>query len=106
MQDLEVAVRGGDVADRQHRLRLVSLDVSGDAGEGAVNVRRRRDQGARIVVARCMEELARRAFLDDAPVLHDHGLVGEVGDYGEVMADIERRDPVRAAKPGRRFQRR
>ena len=40
------------------------------------------------------EELLLGADLDDAPRVHDGDAVGQVGDHGEVVGDVEGGDPV------------
>ena len=49
-------------------------------------------------MAGVVEELGGRALLDDAPGVHHRDAVGEVGDDGEVVRDVERGDLVRVAQ--------
>ncbi len=61
-------------------------------------VRDRVEQRAGVGVRGLAEHRVPRAELDDLPRVHDGDPVGDVGDDGQVVGDVERRDLVAAAQ--------
>ena len=53
---------------------------------GTFEFRRRRDEGARIGVA-CVMQIARRAFLNNAPTVHDEHAIAKARDDREIVRD-------------------
>src|SRR3954447_9174346 len=93
----EVAARVEEAALRAAaRQRGMARDA--DDRPLARDVRDRPEQPARVGVARVREHPLAWAGLDDAPGVHHRDAVGELGDHGEVVADVERRDLMAAAQ--------
>src|SRR5919108_733637 len=65
--------------------------LAGDVGNGA-------QQPAGVRVARVGEQLVARAALDDPPPVHDRDAVGELGHHGQVVAHVQRGDPMAPAQ--------
>ena len=61
-------------------------------------VRDRVEQRPRVGVRGLAEDRVPRAQLDDLAGVHHGDPVGDVGDHGQVVGDVERRDPVAAAQ--------
>ena len=60
----------------------------------AAHLGRRRHQVSGVRVGRVGEDVGGRALLDDAPGVHHGDPVGERGDHGEVVSDVQRRHAV------------
>ena len=54
--------------------------------------RDRRDQGARIVLARAVQDGGGRTMLDHPAVLHDHDLIAEIAYDREIVGDQDERE--------------
>ena len=80
--------------------------AAGDAAQrpGLAQVRDRVEQRPRVGVRGVGEDLVRSPELGDLAGVHHRDPVGDVGDHGEVVGDVERRDAVGAAQLAHRLQ--
>ena len=77
---------GADVVDGEDR------DCGGDVGVDEIVPRDAlAHQAARIVLFRLLQDLPGIAELDHLAVSEHHDAVGDLGDDGEVVGDVERR---------------
>ena len=73
-----------------------------EAGEKLLSYARRLlslAEEARDVVARPAQDDRRTPLLDDPPGVHDRDPVCDLGYDGQVMRDVDHRDPLRIAQP-------
>ena len=109
-RELLAALVDGPVAARRERAARGSLSrtrrPAGDAAQGAFpgDVGDGGEQLARVRVVSLVEQLVARADLDHSAGVHDGDAVGEVGDHGEVVGDVERRDTVGLGEVADRVQ--
>ena len=51
-------------------------------------------------MTRVEQDFAHLAPLDQLPAVHDHHVVADLGDHGQVVRDEHQADPGLAAQPG------
>ncbi len=80
--------------------------VPGDADERVLagELGNRLHEPPRVRMRSREEEIALAADLDDAARIHHRDAIGQRGDDGEIVADVQRRDAVRAAEHAHRLE--
>ena len=95
--DRQLAARGEEAAVRAvARQRRPTRDA--EHGPLAFEIGDGPQQTTRIGVAGVGEDRVPRTALDDPAGVHDRDVVGELGDDGEVVGDVQRRDAVLLAE--------
>ena len=82
---------GGSPQATREPAGLLDLRVGVEAGG---------EQAAGVGLDGALEDLAHAAGLDDAALLHDHDVVGEVADHRQVVGDEDEGDAEVAAQVG------
>ena len=87
VDDLRLAwIVGGDVVDREDR------DLGGDVGVDEIMAGDAfAHQAARIFLLRLLQDLSRIAEFDHLAAFQHHDPIGDLGDDGKVVGDVERR---------------